>query len=284
MMETGRAKESTESTTVRNDGIENEGEGRRNPPSRNLWQFAEENDGNDRVSNTPEKDENEEGTSIINSQSPIDPCSSSPPIPLELEVYGSSSVTAKRKSASRQKMVAKHLAVRRGSSSIRKIRELNPSPYFYYIDHSQDVDEKPLTQLSPALSVPNFIIKLHSILVRDILSDVIQWMPHGRSWKIVNQVIILRSLRSLYIFYLTRPISHFPLLLRRSLRNRCSQHTSSKVALPVSTGRQMDGGFDVRRLLRDSFYRSFAFSCQLFGISHWSNFLLFATFRYAQRI
>lgn len=72
--------------------------------------------------------------------------------------------------------------------SYREVRVLNPNPYFYYIDHSRDVDDDPLSPLSPALSVPNFVIKLHAILICESLSDVIAWMPHGRSWKILNQV------------------------------------------------------------------------------------------------
>jgi len=68
-----------------------------------------------------------------------------------------------------------------------RIRELKPSPYFYYIDHSRDVDDNLHVPLLPALSVPNFVIKLHAILVCDSLSDTIGWMPHGRSWKILNQ-------------------------------------------------------------------------------------------------
>jgi hypothetical protein len=74
------------------------------------------------------------------------------------------------------------------SPSYREVRMLNPAPYFYYVDHSRDIDDDPLSPLSPALSVPNFVIKLHAILIREDLSDVIAWMPHGRSWKILNQV------------------------------------------------------------------------------------------------
>lgn len=65
-------------------------------------------------------------------------------------------------------------------------RELKPAPYFYYIDRSQDKDDDPLSPLSPPLCVPNFVIKLHAILIRKDLEDIIGWMPHGRSWKIVN--------------------------------------------------------------------------------------------------
>jgi hypothetical protein len=72
--------------------------------------------------------------------------------------------------------------------SYREVRVLNPYPYFYYIDHSRDVDDDPLAPLSPAMSVPNFVIKLHAMLICESLSDVIAWMPHGRSWQILNQV------------------------------------------------------------------------------------------------
>ena len=72
--------------------------------------------------------------------------------------------------------------------SYREMRVLNPSPYFYYIDHSRDEDDDPLVPLAPATSAPNFIIKLHAILICESLSDVIAWMPHGRSWQISNQV------------------------------------------------------------------------------------------------
>ncbi len=68
------------------------------------------------------------------------------------------------------------------------MRELKPAPYFYYIDHSRDVNSDPNALLSPGLSVPNFIVKLHAILTNDSLGDVITWMLHGRSWKILNQV------------------------------------------------------------------------------------------------
>ena len=74
------------------------------------------------------------------------------------------------------------------ASQYQEVRELRPAPYFYYIDHSRDVDSEPNALLSPALSVPNFIVKLHAILANDELGDVIAWMPNGRSWKILNQV------------------------------------------------------------------------------------------------
>mmetsp|Transcript_22498 Transcript_22498/g.47396 ORF Transcript_22498/g.47396 Transcript_22498/m.47396 type:complete len:560 (+) Transcript_22498:243-1922(+) len=66
-------------------------------------------------------------------------------------------------------------------------RELKPAPYFYYIDHSQDIDDDPLAPLFKPLSMPNFLMKLHAILICESMSGVIEWMPHGRSWKILNQ-------------------------------------------------------------------------------------------------
>ncbi|KAL7461230.1 hypothetical protein ACHAXS_001652 [Conticribra weissflogii] len=66
-------------------------------------------------------------------------------------------------------------------------RELRPAPYFYYIDRSCEPDDDPLTPLSPPLCVPNFVIKLHAILIRKDLEHIVSWMPHGRSWKIIDQ-------------------------------------------------------------------------------------------------
>ena len=70
-------------------------------------------------------------------------------------------------------------------------RELKPAPFFYYRDHSQEVDENPHFPLVPLMSVPNFVMKLHAMLSCDSLSNVIAWMPHGRSWKILDQVSII---------------------------------------------------------------------------------------------
>ncbi len=70
--------------------------------------------------------------------------------------------------------------------SVKFIRELRPAPYFYYIDRSQEPDDDVLSPLSPPLCVPNFVIKLHAILIRMDLRRIISWMPHGRSWKIID--------------------------------------------------------------------------------------------------
>jgi len=88
------------------------------------------------------------------------------------------------------------------SPTYREVWMLNPAPYFYYVDHSRDIDDDPLSPLSPALSVPNFVVKLHAILIRESLSDVIAWMPHGRSWKILNQVSFLTQHLSFFTSHL----------------------------------------------------------------------------------
>ena len=85
------------------------------------------------------------------------------------------------------------------NSSAVKSRELKPAPFFYYRDHSQEVDENPHFPLVPLISVPNFVMKLHAMLSCDSLSNVIAWMPHGRSWKILDQVSISFGCISSYI-------------------------------------------------------------------------------------
>ena len=114
-----------------------------------------------------EEEEEEEGTSVTSSSSG------------QMKPAGKPSPSAGKKSSGNKHSL---------SPSYREVRILNPAPYFYYVDHSRDIDDDPLSPLSPALSVPNFVIKLHAILIREDLSDVIAWMPHGRSWKILNQV------------------------------------------------------------------------------------------------
>jgi len=65
-------------------------------------------------------------------------------------------------------------------------RILNPYPFFFYNDYSQEPDGDPLTPLTPMARVPNFPAKMHAILTREDLSDVIAWMLHGRSWRILK--------------------------------------------------------------------------------------------------
>jgi len=64
--------------------------------------------------------------------------------------------------------------------------ELKPFPYFYYRDFSKEVDPDPLVPLTPPGRVPNFPAKMHSILSRPDLADIICWMPHGRAWRVLK--------------------------------------------------------------------------------------------------
>ena len=65
-------------------------------------------------------------------------------------------------------------------------RELKAAPYFYYRDHSRTPDDDPLTPLTPLARVPNFPAKMQAILSRPDLADVVTWMPHGRSWRVLK--------------------------------------------------------------------------------------------------
>jgi HSF-type DNA-binding len=64
--------------------------------------------------------------------------------------------------------------------------ELKPYPFFYYEDFSAHVDPDPLTPLTPPGRVPNFPAKMHSILSRPELAEIVCWMPHGRSWRVLK--------------------------------------------------------------------------------------------------
>lgn len=65
-------------------------------------------------------------------------------------------------------------------------RTLRPAPFFYYRDFSTCEDPDPLSPQTPPGRVPNFPAKMHAILSRPDLSDIIAWMPHGRSWRVLK--------------------------------------------------------------------------------------------------
>lgn len=65
-------------------------------------------------------------------------------------------------------------------------KDLQPYPFFYYRDFSTEVDPDPLTPVTAPGRVPTFPAKLNAILARADLSDVISWMPHGRSWRVLK--------------------------------------------------------------------------------------------------
>jgi len=67
-----------------------------------------------------------------------------------------------------------------------KSRELLPAPFFGYRDHSTEVDEDPLLPLTPFSKIPNFPAKLMAILSRPDFADIVCWMPHGRSWRVLK--------------------------------------------------------------------------------------------------
>ena len=79
-------------------------------------------------------------------------------------------------------------------------REMQPSPFFHYRNFSEVEDPDPLTPLTFPGRVPNFPAKMHAILSRPDLSDIVAWMPHGRSWRILKprefevRVIVSRHL------------------------------------------------------------------------------------------
>ncbi len=52
-------------------------------------------------------------------------------------------------------------------------RELLPAPFFHYRDFSRQIDDDPLTPLTPLSRVPNFPAKMHAILSRPALSDIV---------------------------------------------------------------------------------------------------------------
>ena len=133
---------------------------------------------NDGDSPTPPKASGATESTDGDPKEPANECSSS-------GLLHAPSSVARKKPSTGKKSSAKHSME---GPSYREVRVLNPGPYFYYIDHSRDEDENPTVPLSPAMSVPNFVVKLHAILICESLSDVIAWMPHGRSWQISNQV------------------------------------------------------------------------------------------------
>jgi hypothetical protein len=59
-------------------------------------------------------------------------------------------------------------------------------PFFDYVDHSQEPDPDPLVPLTAPGRVPNFPAKMHAILSRPELADIVAWLPHGRSWRVLK--------------------------------------------------------------------------------------------------
>lgn len=64
--------------------------------------------------------------------------------------------------------------------------ELKPPPFYCYKDFSTMPDPDTLTPLTAPGRVPNFPAKMHAILSRSDLSEIVCWMPHGRAWKVLK--------------------------------------------------------------------------------------------------
>ena len=64
--------------------------------------------------------------------------------------------------------------------------ELKPAPFFFYKDFSTMSDPDSLTPLTAPGRVPNFPAKMHAILSRSDLTEIVCWMPHGRAWKVLK--------------------------------------------------------------------------------------------------
>jgi hypothetical protein len=66
------------------------------------------------------------------------------------------------------------------------ILDVKPFPFFRYTDFSKEVDPDSLIPLTMPGRVPNFPAKMHAILCRPELADIVSWLPHGRSWRILK--------------------------------------------------------------------------------------------------
>jgi HSF-type DNA-binding len=71
-------------------------------------------------------------------------------------------------------------------SDSRSLKDNCSPPLYQYRDFSRELDMDPLTSLTPPGRVPNFPAKMHSILSRSEFEEIISWMPHGRSWRVLK--------------------------------------------------------------------------------------------------
>ena len=63
----------------------------------------------------------------------------------------------------------------------------NQKTGYLYIDRANEKDDDPLTPLTPFGSTPNFPAKMYAILANTTFNSSVEWLPHGRSWRILNQ-------------------------------------------------------------------------------------------------
>lgn len=78
---------------------------------------------------------------------------------------------------------------------------ISPSPTSacsHYTDRSNEKDDDPLTPLTPFGSTPNFPAKMYAMLANPMLNGIAEWLPHGRSWRIVDQKQFEKSILPIF--------------------------------------------------------------------------------------
>ena len=149
-------------------------------------------------------------------------------------------------------------SAKQDSNKPEAMRELLPAPFFRYRDFSEVADPDPLTPLTFPGRVPNFTAKMHAILSRPDLSDIVAWMPHGRAWRILKprefEVRVIVSKTSVIACWMAalgvRVILHSNrggILIRLFLPSFCSPFTLSTASTLASSASQMVGGSEGSR-------------------------------------
>lgn len=138
-------------------------------------------------------------------------------------------------------------SLKEDSDQSEPMRELLPAPFFRYRDFSEVEDPDPLTPLTFPGKVPNFTAKMHAILSRPDLSDIVAWMPHGRAWKILKprefEVRVIVSLADepalLRAWF---PSFHGAISHTLNPLKFCSPFTLSTASTPASSVNRTAGG------------------------------------------
>jgi HSF-type DNA-binding len=86
---------------------------------------------------------------------------------------------------------------------------MNLDPFFDYQDYSTEDDKDPVTPLTAVGHVPTFPAKMHAILLRTDLQDVVRWLPHGRSWKVLNSQEFEKRVIPMYFEFTKHKYSSF---------------------------------------------------------------------------
>lgn len=94
--------------------------------------------------------------------------------------------------------------------AVERVKEncISPSPIseclhctdrsLHYTDRSNEEDDDPLTPLTPFGSTPNFPAKMYAMLANPMLRGIAEWLPHGRSWRIVDQKQFEKSILPIF--------------------------------------------------------------------------------------